>query len=468
MELTSTLLSRAQFGFTIGFHILFPTLNIGLAVFLSIMEGLWLKTGQSVYREICEFWTKIFALTFGMGVVSGIVLSYELGTNFGPFIQAVGGVLGPLFGYEVLSAFFLEAGFLGIMLFGWNKVGPRLHFAATLLVTLGTAISAFWIMSANSWMQTPAGYHVTAGKYVVDDWWQVVFNPSFIPRFIHMNLAAYTTACFVVLGVSAWYLLRQRHIELAKRCVSFALAAALILTPLQIVLGDIVGLNVLEHQPLKTAAMEGLWNTTRGAPLVVFAVPDAQHATNHYTLEIPYLASIINKHDRAGELVGLASVPATERPIVSIVFFAFRVMVGIGFFLLAIALIGLVLRWRNALYQHQKFLQLCVLSAPLGFVATIAGWLTAESGRQPWIVYQLIRTTAGASNIPLSQVMTSFLLFLLVYGVVFSFYLFYVSAMIRKGPLPYVSATTGTDDREPPFSYMGTHVSETLDELPIK
>lgn len=447
----STLLSRAQFGFTIGFHILFPTLNIGLAVFLAIMEGCWLKTKEPVYREICEFWIKIFALTFGMGVVSGIVLSYELGTNFGPFIKAFGAVLGPLFGYEVLSAFFLEAGFLGIMLFGWNKVGPRLHYTATLMVAIGTTISAFWIMSANSWMQTPAGYQLVAGKYIVTDWLAVVFNPSFLPRFIHMSLASYTTACFVIISISAWFLLKQRHIELAKRCFSFTLVAALIVTPLQIAVGDVVGVKDYEHQPLKTAAMEGLWNTTRGAPLILFALPDTKQEVNHYAIEIPRLASLINTHSLQGELIGLKSVAPEDRPIVPTVFFAFRVMVGVGVFLLGIAFIGLYLRLRKQLYASRLFLRLCVLTAPLGFIATIAGWLTAESGRQPWVVYQLMRTVDGASHVAASQVITSLIILVLVYGVVFGFYLFYLLALIRKGPI----VAKSTEESEPPFVYMG-------------
>lgn len=367
MAIDTILLSRAQFGFTIGFHILFPTLNIGLALFITIMEGLWLKTKNPVYLTICKFWTKIFALTFGMGVVSGIVLSYELGTNFGPFIAAIGGVLGPLFAYEVLSAFFLEAGFLGVMLFGWNKVGPKLHFTATLLVTLGTTISAFWIMSANSWMQTPTGYTIEAGKYVVNDWFATIFNPSAIPRFTHMVMASYVTTCFVVAGVSAWYLLKQRQQELAKKCFAFALGAAVIVTPLQVVLGDMVGLVVYQYQPLKTAAIEALWETRKGAPLVLFGIPDQQQEKNLYEISIPYGASYINTHHLEGELVGLKSVPATERPIVSTVFWMFRIMVGIGFIYLAIALYALWLRMRGKLFDNRWFYHLCLWVAPLGF-----------------------------------------------------------------------------------------------------
>ena len=458
MIIDTTLLSRIQFGFTIGFHILFPTLNIGLAVFLSIMEGLWLKTANPVYLKICQFWTKIFALTFGMGVVSGIVLAYELGTNFGPFIRLAGGVLGALFAYEVLSAFFLEAGFLGVMLFGWNRVSPKLHYAATLLVMLGTTISAFWILSANSWMQTPTGFHVEAGKYVVDNWWAVVFNPSCIPRFFHMLMASYLTTCFAVAGVSAWYLLKQRHFEIAKTCFSFALGAAIILAPAQVLLGDMVGLDVHKYQPLKTAAMEGNWQTQKGAPFILFAIPDSKHAENHYVVSIPKLASLINTHQWNGTLLGLKSVSPKDRPVVGSTFWMFRVMVGIGLLFFLAALIALWLRVRGRLYHYNGFYRLCIAIAPLGFLSTIAGWVTAESGRQPWIAYNLIRTSQGASMVPLHQVIVSLTLLVIVYGIVFSFYLFYLFKVIRKGPAPLTRDATADVMTETPFKYMAPEV----------
>lgn len=457
MPIDTLLLSRIQFGFTIGFHILFPALNLGLALFLCFMEGYWLKTHNPLYLRICKFWLKIFALTFGMGVVSGIVLSYELGTNFGPFINAVGGVLGPLFGYEVLSAFFLEAGFLGIMLFGWNRVSPRLHYAATLLVMIGTTVSAFWIMSANSWMQTPAGYEIVHGKYIVTDWLQVVFNPSFIPRFIHMLFASYVTTCFVIAGISAWHLLKGQHEVIFKRSFSFALGAALILTPTQIILGDVVGLNVGHHQPLKLAAMEGLWETTKGAPLVIFALPDKNTQSNRFEVSIPKLASLINTHSLQGEMIGLKSVEAHDRPVVNSVFFNFRLMVGIGFLLMTVAAYAAILRWRKRLFSQRLFLKLCIAISPLGFVATVAGWMVAESGRQPWIVHGLMRTSEAGSDVPLSQVVTSLSMFIIVYGIVFSFYLWYLFAVIRKGP-PVVDTdlTLPTGDIAQPFHYLSS------------
>jgi cytochrome bd ubiquinol oxidase subunit I len=458
MIIDTSLLSRIQFGFTVGFHILFPTLNIGLAVFLSIMEGLWLKTTNPLYLKICQFWTKIFALTFGMGVVSGVVLSYELGTNFGPFIHKAGGVIGALFVYEVLAAFFLEAGFLGVMLFGWNKVSPKLHYSATLLVTLGTIFSALGILAANSWMQTPAGFHIQAGQYVVDSWWQVIFNPSMLPRFFHMLLASLVTSCFVIAGVSAWYLLKRRHVEMAKACFSFVLGAAIILTPLQILLGDMVGLNVHKYQPLKTAAMEGNWQTQKGAPLILFAIPDSKQAENHYVVSIPKLASLINTHHWNGTLTGLKSVPAKDRPVVGATFWMFRVMVAIGLLFFLAALIALWLRFRSRLYHYNGFYRFCIAIAPLGFLSTIAGWITAESGRQPWVVYDLIRTSQGASIVPLHQVIISLTLLVIVYGVVFSFYLFYLFKVIRKGPAALEHETTADVMAETPFKYMAPEV----------
>ena len=453
MLINTLLLSRIQFGFTIGFHILFPTLNLGLALFITIMEGLWLKTRLPVYLSLAKFWTTIFALTFGVGVVSGVVLSYELGTNFGVFTEAVGSVLGPLFSYEVLSAFFLEAGFLGVMLFGWTRVGPKMHYCATLLVTLGTTISAFWIMSANSWMQTPSGTHLEAGKYVVDSWLAVIFNPSFIPRYFHMLMASYVTTCFVVAGVSAWYLLRGRHVALARQGFSFALGAALIVTALQIFIGDTVGREVHDNQPLKTAAMEGVWATGKGLPFVVFAIPDERLEKNRYEVSIPYLASLINTHEIHGELLGLKSVARGDRPVVSTVFFAFRIMLGFGVALFLISVIALYLRIKGRLYEQRWFLRLCLWASPLGFICSLAGWITAESGRQPWVVYNLMRTVDGASLVALHQVIISLTLFIITYGFVFSFYLYYLTKLIGKGPQ---EALQTLEEDRPPFSYLGT------------
>lgn len=432
--LNATFLSRIQFAFTIGFHILFPTLNIGLAVFITILEGLWLKTHNPIYLKAAKFWTKIFALAFGMGVVSGLLMSQELGTNFSGFSKAVGSVLGPLFSYEVLSAFFLEAGFLGIMLFGWNKVKPIMHFSASLFVTIGTLISAFWIMSANSWMQTPAGVILVNDKYVVTDWLQVIFNPSFLPRYFHMILASFITCCFVISAISAWYILHRQHFIFARKSMLIALLGSVILLPTQVIVGDLVGLKVHEYQPMKTAAIEGLWQTTKAAPLVLFAIPDAKTETNKFAISIPKLASLINTHSLTGELKGLDRVSASDRPPVAPVFFSFRLMVGSSLLMLALGIYGLLVIKRNKLSQAKSFLQACVAAAPLGFVATIAGWATAEIGRQPWVVYHKLRTINAASILVSSQVYFSLALLITIYSIIFISFFYYIGRLIKKGP----------------------------------
>lgn len=434
MEFDALLLSRIQFGFTIGFHILFPTLTMGLAVFLVTIEALWLRTGNVAWFQLYRLWSKIFALGFAMGVVSGIVLSYQFGTNFARFAAITGPVLGPLLSAEVMTAFFVEAGFIGVMLFGWKKVGRKLHFLATALVALGTINSAFWILAANSWMHTPAGAELVNGVFEPRDWWAIVFNPSFPYRLAHMLLASWLTASFVIAGTCAWYLLRRRHVEPARRGLSLALGFAAVLAPLQIFAGDLHGLNVREHQPVKVAAMEGLWDTTKGAPLVLFAWPDSAAERNRYVIEIPRLASLLLTHSWDGEVQGLKSVKREDRPPVAPVFYAFRVMVGIGFFLLAVAALGLVQRLRGRLGNSPLLWRLCVLCVPLGFVATLSGWMVAEIGRQPFTVYGLLRTADSASPVPVGVVATSLALFVIVYVFLFGAFVFFVDRVVRKGP----------------------------------
>ncbi len=447
--LTTLLLSRIQFAFTITFHILFPAFSIGLATFLMIMEALWLKTRNPIYYVICRFWIKIFAITFGMGVVSGIVMEFQLGTNWSGFTHLVGPVLGALFTYEVLTAFFIEAGFLGVMLFGWEKVGEKLHFAATVLVWLGVTISAFWILSANSWMQTPAGASIKNGVFVVNNWWHVIFNPSFVNRYLHMMMAAYLCALFVIAAISAYYLLQHQHKQFAKKCFSFALLAISILIPLQIMIGDEVGLKVRQYQPIKTAAIEGAWNTERGAPLLLLAWPNDKAQKNDFAIGIPHLASVINTHSWNGEIQGLKTVKPADQPYVPIVFYSFRIMVGIGFLMLFIAFMSLWLRYKNKLYETRWFLKLCLWMAPSGFIAMITGWFTAETGRQPWVVYGLVRTSDAASTIAVSNVIISFILLFVVYGIIFGvFYFRYLFKVIRKGP------DSSKKIEAAPFTYM--------------
>ncbi|MBZ9612440.1 cytochrome ubiquinol oxidase subunit I [Rheinheimera maricola] len=435
MELDAALLSRLQFAFTVSFHIIFPSITIGLATLIAIWEGLWLKTANPVYLQLAKFWIKPFAITFGMGVVSGIVLSYEFGTNFSEFSRITGAVLGPLMAYEVLTAFFLEAGFLGIMLFGWQRVGPKLHFFATVVVAIGTWISAFWIIAANSWMHTPAGHIIVDGVFQVDSWWQVIFNPSMPYRFSHMLLAAFITAIFVVLATSAWQLLHSEHKTMARKGLSMTLWLALILTPLQVFVGDLHGLNVKQHQPVKLAAMEGLWaEREAGVPLLLFAIPDRAAEKNHFEIAIPKLASLILTHDADGELMGLKAVPADERPNVAVVFFSFRIMVGIGMLMLMVALLGAYLRWRGNLYHSRWFLTACSYLAPSGVIAVLAGWYVVEVGRQPWLVQGLLRTIDVVSPLPPERVLFSLTLFVITYSLLFGVYLYFMRKLIKKGP----------------------------------
>jgi len=436
MELDTLLLSRLQFALTISFHILFPTLTIGLASFLVALEWRWLRRRDRVYLALYRFWLKIFALAFGMGVVSGVVLSYEFGTNFSRFADATGNVLGPLLSYEVLTAFFLEAGFLGIMLFGWNRVGPYLHFASTVLVAIGTVISAFWVLAASSWMHTPDGFLLQDGKFYVADWYAIIFNPSFPYRLAHMLLASYLTTAFFVAGVSAWQLLGAVGVALAGRGYRMALGAAMLLAPLQIVAGDLHGLQVKEHQPIKVAAMEALWETREGAPLLLFAIPDMAAEANHAEIAIPKGASWILTHEPDGRVVGLKTVGPEDRPNVPVVFFAFRLMVGIGFWLLLVAVWAAVLRIRGRLYESVPLMYACVTAAPLGLVATLAGWTVAEVGRQPWIVHGLMRTADSVAPVPAGSVATSLVLFAAIYGLLLWAFLHYLFRMVRLGPEP--------------------------------
>ncbi|WP_413694264.1 cytochrome ubiquinol oxidase subunit I [Psychromonas sp. KJ10-2] len=431
-------LARFQFAFTVAFHIIFPSFTIGLASYLAVLEGLWLKTGKEKYIQLYKYWIKIFAISFGMGVVSGIVLSYQFGTNWSVFADKTGPILGPLMGYEVLSAFFLEAGFLGVMLFGMSRVGKKLHFTSTCIVAFGTFLSAFWILSVNSWMQTPAGYAINeVGQFIPEDWFAVVFNPSFPYRLVHMLLASYLTTAFVIAAVGAYHLIKAPHNPLAKTMFSMALWMITIVTPLQIIAGDFHGLNTLEHQPAKLAAMEGHYQTHQGAPLILFGIPDDEAKQMNYQVAIPKLGSLILTHDLNGELKGLDAFLETDHPPVSIVFWSFRVMVGIGFAMLVIGLFSLWLRKKDKLYQPSLFHRLCVAFGPAGFIAILAGWITTEVGRQPFTVYGLLRTADSASPIDATAISTSLIAFIVVYFCVFGAGFFYLLRLMRKSPTRY-------------------------------
>lgn len=449
------ILARSQFAFTVAFHIIFPAFSIGLASYLAVLEGLWLKTGNQAYLVAFKYWMKIFAVAFGMGVVSGLVMSYQFGTNWSVFSDKTGPVLGPLMGYEVLSAFFLEAGFLGIMLFGMNKVGKKLHYFATLMVAFGTLFSAFWILSVNSWMQTPAGFDINAaGQFIVKDWFDVIFNPSFPYRLVHMVLAAYLTTAFVVGGVAAWHLLKNSASEPAKIMFSMAMWMAAIVAPIQIYAGDLHGLNTLEYQPQKVAAMEGHYETKKGVPLILFGIPNEEEERMDYTVEIPKLASLILTHDADGEIKGLKDFPKDERPPVGIVFYAFRIMVGLGFLMLAVGIWSLYARLSNKLYTNRGLLKLAIAMAPSGFIAVLAGWIVTEVGRQPYTVFGLLRTSDSLSPIAAPAVATSLGIFALVYFIVFGVGVLYLLRLMAKAPEDI--QIIKTIDRAKPIRAAGT------------
>jgi cytochrome d ubiquinol oxidase subunit I len=448
-DAATILLSRIQFGFVMSFHIIFPAFTIGLASWLAFLAGMYLKTRRTLWRELYLFWLKIFAVSFALGVVSGIVMSFQFGTNWSELSARAGNVLGPLLAYEVLTAFFLEATFLGVMLFGWRRVSPELHFFATCMVALGTLISTFWIISANSWMHTPAGHEVIDGVFHARDWWSIIFNPSFPFRLAHMTLAAFITTCFVIGGVSAAYLLRNRHREGAELMLKLSVGFAAITVPLQILAGDLHGLSVHEHQPVKLAAIEGHWETQRGAPLILFAVPDEQSESNRYAVSVPKLGSLIITHDIAGEIGGLKEVPPGERPPVAPVFFAFRVMVGVGVLMLAVVIWSAVQWRRDQLGRSPLLLKAWKSMTPAGFVAVLAGWYTTEIGRQPYVIQGLMRTAEAASAVDARSVMTSLVAFGTVYLFVFIAGTWYLLKLLRKGPQPVEPGLLHPEDKRP-------------------
>ncbi len=435
MDLDATFLARIQFAFTVSFHIIFPSFTIGLAAFIATLLVRWRMTGKEHLHRLARFWTKIFAVSFAMGVVSGIVLSYEFGTNWSGFSRVVGNVLGPLLGYEVLTAFFLEASFLGIMLFGWNRVSPNLHVAAAVLVAIGTSLSAFWILAANSWMHTPAGHEVQDGIAYPVSWLEIIFNPSFPYRFAHMFTAAYLTTSLVVAAVGARYLLAGRFLEESKTMLRMGIGMVALLAPLQLFIGDAHGLNTAEHQPAKVAAMEAHWDGGKPADLVLFAWPNEKEETNHFEISIPNIASLIITHQWDGLFKGLKDFKPEDRPPVKPVFFAFRVMVGLGLLMIATGLVGAFLWWRGLLFETRWFLWPLSLSWPAGFVAILAGWWVTETGRQPWLATGILRTADAASPVSAGAVLTTLVLFVLVYSVVFSMGIYYINRLINKGPM---------------------------------
>lgn len=428
------LLARIQFAFTISFHIIFPAFTIGLAGYLAAIELRYLQTKNEIFKQIYDFWVKIFAIVFGMGVVSGIVLSYEFGTNWSGFSRLTGNIIGPLMGFEVLTAFFLEASFLGIMLFGWGRVNKKIHFMSTVIVAIGTLISAFWIISVNSWMQTPQGFEIDAqGVFHPLNWIEIIFNPSFPYRFIHMVFASYLTSAFVICGVSAWLLWKGKSLNHAKKMFQMALAFIVIFIPLQIFVGDLHGLNTLKYQPAKLAAMEGIWETERGVPLQLFGIPDEETRTTKYAVGIPKLGSLILTHSADGEIKGLAEFK--DHPPVLPVFLFFRLMVGIGMLMFLTAVIAVFLFFRKKLFTTKWFQFWCMALTPSGFIALLSGWYVTEIGRQPFVVYNLLRTADTVSPVSAEQVLFSLGVFVTVYFFIFGAATFYILRLIKKGPV---------------------------------
>lgn len=428
------LLARIQFAFTVSFHIVFPAMSIGLASFLTVLEWRWLTTKDQRYRDIYHFWVKIFAVAFGMGVVSGVVMSYQFGTNWSIFSDKVGNVLGPLLGFEVLTAFFLEASFLGIMLFGWGRVSARMHFAATAIVAIGTLISAFWILSANSWMQTPQGFSVGAdGRLNPTNWLQIIFNPSFPYRLVHMVTAAYLATAFTVGGVGALYLRQRRYIPHAKIMLGMSTIMAILVAPLQLLIGDMHGLNTLEYQPAKIAAMEGIWETRSNVPLLLFAMPDDSAQMNKAEIAVPNMASLILTHSKNGTIKGIKDFGEAAPPVAPI-FYSFRVMVGLGMLMILIGITSTFYYFRGNLFTTRWLHYWWIAMMPSGFIALLAGWFVTEIGRQPYVVYGVIHTVAAAtpSNIT-AQVAWSLASFVIIYTFIFGAGSYYILKLIARG-----------------------------------
>jgi cytochrome d ubiquinol oxidase subunit I len=429
-------LARIQFAFTVSFHIIFPALSIGLASYLAVLEALWLKTDNQTYRDLYHFWMKIFAVFFGMGVVSGLVMAYQFGTNWSRFSTFAGSVTGPLLTYEVLTAFFIEAGFLGVMLFGWNRVGKGLHFFSTVMVAIGTLMSTFWILASNSWMHTPQGYEILDGRIVPVDWLQIIFNPSFPYRWAHMTVAAYLSVAFLVAASAAWHLRQGNDNPAIRKMFSMAMWMALLVAPVQAMIGDAHGLNTLEHQPAKIAAIEGHWENPPGeaTPLILFGWPDMEREETRFKIEIPVLGSLILTHSLTEQIPALKDFAKEDRPPAYVVFWSFRIMVALGLLMIATGLWSLLLRKRGTLYSSRYFLRLANYMGPAGLIALLAGWFTTEVGRQPWVVYGVMRTKDAVAHHSVSQMSISLASFIIVYIAIFGIGTVYALRMIGKGP----------------------------------
>lgn len=452
-SLDPLILSRIQFAWVIAWHILLPAFTVGIASYITVLEGLHMATGRDVYLRISNFWIRIFAVAFGMGVVTGVVMPFQFGTNWSRLSDSTANVIGPLLAYEGLLAFFLEASFLGVLLFGRKLVPPWVHFVAAVMVAVGTLFSSFWILATNSWMQTPAGYAIVDGRFYPTDWIEVIFTPSFLYRLVHTVLAFYITSAFVVMGVGAYTVRRDHSPEEGRVMMTTALSLLAVLVPLQLIAGDQHGLNTLRYQPAKIAAIEARWDTTGPVPLTLFALPDQAAETNHYALDVPYLGSLILTHSLDGAIRGLKEFPPDERPPVPIVFFAFRIMVGAGMLMLALVVVGCVLRGLGRLFESNWYLRACQLAIPLGFIAVLAGWTTTEVGRQPWTVYGLLRTADSVTpSLSAEHVLVSLVLYAVAYVAIYPTGFLFILRLVRNGPgqtvaVPEVAVQAGRPAR---------------------
>ena len=439
----SLTLSRLQFAITAIFHILWPLLTVGLSIFLVAVEVMWLKTSDRDYFIHAQFWGKLFLLNFGLGVVSGIPLEFEFGTNWAPFSRLTGEFFGNILGYDGAMALMLEAGFLGIMMFGWNKVPPKMHLFATSMVAFGSSLSAFWIMVANGWMHTPSGGHIESGRYVVDSYKDALLNVNHFLGYGHMWLACLATSLFVVGGISAWYLLHNRHSVLFRKSLNIAIIGLIVANPLQIIVGDIAGLQLFHTQPAKAAAIEAHWDTNaedESASWNILAWPDKSKQTNTWTLSIPHGLNLIVHHHMYGKVTGLKEfTPADQPPAIPLIFYAFRIMIGIGFAMTAISVLSAILWWRgrknkNASTMPAWLLKCWVAAIPMGYIATECGWLVREVGRQPWAVYGLLRTEHAASHLPAVAVASSLVMFTAIYSLLLILFLIFTRRIIKEGP----------------------------------
>jgi cytochrome d ubiquinol oxidase subunit I len=450
MEVDVSLLSRIQFALTVMFHYLFPPLTIGLGGLLVFMEAMFLKTGNLQYEAMTKFWTKIFAINFALGVATGIVMEFQFGTNWATYSRYVGDVFGSALAAEGIFAFFLESGFLAVLVFGWDKVSPRMHFFATCMVALGAIFSSVWIVVANSWQQTPAGFHIVGeglnARAEITDFWAMVFNPSSVHRLVHTLIGAYVLAGFFVMSIAAYYILKGRHVDFAKRSFTIALVVATVMSLAALVSGDLQGKKVAVTQPAKLAAMEAHFKTTDGpTALNLFGVPDEAEQRVKYAVAVPGLLSFLVHSNFRDPVDGLDKVPRDQWPPVAITFYSFHVMVVLGLMFIVLTLLASYLRWRHKLFEKRWLLWVFVFAVPLPYVANQIGWVAAEVGRQPWVVYGLLRTNDAVSKaVNANQVLGSIIMFLLIYALLFAVWLYVLDKKIRQGPEELEAVPSGT------------------------